>query len=294
VRFAAQQIQLHYLHVVLAPYWDPEYGFRQFPASYADQVAAARPTSLLAHDSLVLVSSSYRSAAVSYVHYLSRDSLATAAEFATQYHQARTALRGRTRDYVWFFLLKQHREQPPAAYAACYAQFRRECTTQAYVRYLDSLVARPHALQQRPDLLRTPLLSSTGDTLTWGQLVARNHGQPTYLDLWASWCIPCLAEMPASDTLQASPAGRDVHFVYLSIDKDKAAWLRAIQRQGLQRPGRQHYLLDPHSALATFLNVPPIPRYVLLDKQGRAVSLEAPRPSEARLAEALEKLRAAP
>jgi thiol-disulfide isomerase/thioredoxin len=225
------------------------------------------------------------------VRYLSRDSLDTAAEFAAQYRQARTALRGRTRDYVWFFLLKHYLDQQLPAFAACYKQFRQECTTKPYVRYLDSLVTRPSVLQQRPNLLRTPLLSSTGTTLTWGQLVANNRGKPTYLDLWASWCGPCLAEMPESATLQASGAGQDIHFVYLSVDADKAKWRKAITEHGLQRPGTQHYLVDPHSALAAFLNAPPIPRYVLLDKQGRAASLDAPRPSEPRLLEALEKLR---
>jgi thiol-disulfide isomerase/thioredoxin len=291
VRFAEQQIQVQYLGMLFAPYLDKEHAFKQFPASYADLIKAATPAAFLANDSLALFLPSYRSAAISYVRYLSRDSLDTPAELATQFRQARTALRGRTRDYVWFFLLKRHLAQHPPAYSACYAQFKRECTTKPYVHYLDSLSARPAALQQRADLLRTPLLSSTGKTITWGQLVAANRGKPSYLDLWASWCGPCLAEMPASVTLHGSAAGKDLNFVYLSVDTDKAGWLKAITEHGLNRPGTQHYLLDPKSTLATFLGAPPIPLYLLLDKQGRAASLDAPRPGEPRLLENLAQLR---
>jgi thiol-disulfide isomerase/thioredoxin len=291
VRFAEQQIQVQYLGVLFAPYFDKEHAFKQFPASYPDIVSAATPAAFLANDTLALFLPSYQGAALGYVRYLSRDSLDTSAELTTQYRQARTALRGRTRDYVWFFLLKHHLEKHPPAYNACYAQFRRECTTTSYVRYLDSLMTRPTTLQQRADLLRTPLLSSTGTTVTWGQLVAANRGKPTYFDLWASWCGPCLAEMPASATLHSSDAGKDLNFVYISMDTNKAQWLKAITDHGLNRSGNQHYLLDPKSTLATFLGAPPIPLYLLLDKQGRAASLDAPRPGEPRLLENLAKLR---
>jgi thiol-disulfide isomerase/thioredoxin len=111
-----------------------------------------------------------------------------------------------------------------------------------------------------------------------------------YLDVWASWCAPCLAEMPNSAKLQQALVGQPVQFVYLSIDTDATKWRQALAAHKLARPGTTHYLLDPESELAKFLKVPPIPHYVLIDRQGEAVSLDAARPGDPLLRPDLAKL----
>jgi thiol-disulfide isomerase/thioredoxin len=290
VQFVGRQVRAQYLSTLFYPYWDKDQAFRQFPASYDQLLATSGAAQFLTTDTLVITSAAYRSAAVSYVRYLSRDSVGTPTELATEYHHARAALQGKTRDYALFFLLKQNLGKQLATYPTYFDQFRRDCTTPAYVHYLDSVAARPAMLQQRPELAATPLRSSSGESLTWAQLLSRNRGKVLYLDLWASWCGPCLAEMPASATLQKALAGQAVEFVYFSIDQDPAKWHQALATHQLARPGTQHYLLDPTSALAKFLNAPPIPRYVLLDQQGQVVSLDAAKPSNPLLNADLAKL----
>ncbi len=290
VRYASQQLRAQYLAALFNPYWDEKRVFTQFPASYGHLLAASGAAQFFTADSLVYSSPNYRSAVVSYVRYLSRDAAGTASDLGAQYECARTALRGQTRDYALFFLLKQNLGKQLASYPRYLRQFRHDCSTPSYVQYLDSVASRPALLRTHPELAATPLRSRTGDVLTWAQVLARNQGKVLYVDLWASWCGPCLAEMPASAQLQRALAGQPIQFVYLSIDRDAAKWHQALSTHKLAQAASQHYLLDPESALAKYLNAPPIPRYVLLDKQGQVVSLDAARPSSSLLRRDLTKV----
>jgi thiol-disulfide isomerase/thioredoxin len=126
-----------------------------------------------------------------------------------------------------------------------------------------------------------------------GQLVALRElrGKVVYLDFWASWCSPCLAEMPASNALRQRFAGRDVVFVYISIDRQPAAWRQAVAARQLAGPTSVHLRADQEfaSAVAQAYEVQSIPSYWLIGRDGRLIQKDAPRPSEgARTVAALE------
>lgn len=115
-------------------------------------------------------------------------------------------------------------------------------------------------------------------------------GKIHYVDFWASWCAPCLAEMPASEKLKEKYAGKPVGFLYFSRDDNPVAWERAAKRLGLS--ARESYLMPAkrHSSLAAGLKISAIPRYVILDDQGKVLSRDAPRPSDPRTVELLDRL----
>lgn len=108
------------------------------------------------------------------------------------------------------------------------------------------------------------------------------RGKVVYLDFWASWCGPCLAEMPASNELRKQFAGRDVAFVYLSLDTKPQAWQQAVAARQLTGPNSVHLRTDQEfgSAVALAYGVQSIPSYWLIGCDGRLVQNGAPRPSE--------------
>ena len=96
--------------------------------------------------------------------------------------------------------------------------------------------------------------------------IADHAGQGVVLNLWATWCVPCVAEMPALDAL-ANTIGADIVVLPLSSDRGGAA---AVERFYRER-GVAHLpvLLDPTGAAARALGVRGIPTTLVIDRAGR-------------------------
>ena len=288
--FALQQIKAQYLSAYFYPFYDKNMSFREFPLAFYESIPINDTKKLLNNDSLVLVSFAYRSAAVSYVRYLSRESIGRLKDTEAQYQLANTYLKGRTKDYVEFFLLKHYFGKGIINYDRLFSKFKADCTTHAYIKYLDSLYTRPAELSKKRNLLATKLVNDSGKIVSWQDILKLNKGKVIYADLWASWCGPCIAEMPASLKLQNSLSNSTIVFIYISVDSDVNRWKQAISKHNLKSPNRQHYRLDQDSKLAKFMNAPPIPRYLIINKDSQVVSLDAARPSNPILLHDLEKV----
>ena len=115
-------------------------------------------------------------------------------------------------------------------------------------------------------------------------------GKLLYIDVWATWCRPCLAEIPALKALQDKfKNNKDIEFVSLSIDEDKEAWRKVVKERELK--GIQ--LIADKAFESQFIqdySINQIPTFLLIDKEGNIVNPNAPRPSDPQLAEVLEKL----
>lgn len=109
-----------------------------------------------------------------------------------------------------------------------------------------------------------------------------------YIDLWATWCGPCKAEIPHLKKLAEMFQGSNIRFVSMSIDKDKAKWEAFLKAKEGAEPKNcvQLYAGDKHKWLDDY-EVNGIPRFIILDKEGRIVDANAPRPSEDKIIEIL-------
>ena len=100
-------------------------------------------------------------------------------------------------------------------------------------------------------------------------------GKVIYIDLWATWCGPCIQESPAFEALGKKYVGKDIVFLPVSTDTTTKPWLRYLD-------GHKKELTQYHSndvALKESWAIMYIPRFILIDKDFNIVNAYAPRPS---------------
>ena len=109
-------------------------------------------------------------------------------------------------------------------------------------------------------------------------------GKYVYLDVWATWCGPCVAEIPFMKEVEKKYHGKNIEFVSISIDekKDHDKWKKFVNDK--QMGGLQLYADDAFkSKFVTDYAIDGIPRFILIDPNGTIVSGDAPRPSDEKL-----------
>jgi len=96
--------------------------------------------------------------------------------------------------------------------------------------------------------------------------LANYRGRGVVLNLWATWCGPCVAELPTLDALAAAVAADDIVVLPLSSDAGGAASVRAFY----DGHDIEHLpvLLDPGGAITQAWQVPGIPVTVIFDRNG--------------------------
>ena len=134
-----------------------------------------------------------------------------------------------------------------------------EFTPSPKPRFSFTLLDKPRPLPQ----LR--FVDGDGRTLT----LADFRGRTVLLNIWATWCAPCIREMPALDRLQAMLGSPDFEVVALSID---AGGLPAVQdfyrKFGLKALG---IYVDKIAKARRDLNVVGIPTTLLVDRNGKEI-----------------------
>ncbi len=102
------------------------------------------------------------------------------------------------------------------------------------------------------------------------------RGKYIYIDMWATWCGPCQKELPFLKKLAEKFEGRNIVFLGLSIDADKAKWEARVKSGELC--GTQLYI-GKGSKFQTDYRISGIPRFILIDPNGRIVNPDMTRPS---------------
>ena len=117
---------------------------------------------------------------------------------------------------------------------------------------------------------------------TNGQYIslASLKGKLVYIDVWATWCGPCKAQIPYLKKLEEKYRFKEIEFVSLSIDqvKDAQKWKNMIatkQLKGIQIMADKAW----RSSFVKDYVIEGIPRFILLDKKGNIISSNAPRPA---------------
>lgn len=94
------------------------------------------------------------------------------------------------------------------------------------------------------------------------------RGKVVLLNIWATWCPPCRAEMPSLDRLNDKRGGENFEVVALSIDRDTALIKPFYEEFGIQTL-RGYF--DPSAQIPNTLRAPGVPTTLLIDQEGREI-----------------------
>ena len=91
-------------------------------------------------------------------------------------------------------------------------------------------------------------------------------GKMVFVNLWATWCPPCVAEMPSIQQLYSNTAASKPEFVLISFDKDFKTATSWIKRKGMDLP-----IYTVEGDLPELFNVNGIPTTFIFDKEGNLI-----------------------
>ena len=132
----------------------------------------------------------------------------------------------------------------------------------------EGLASLAHALVELAPPQTPPALSfTTGEGAR--QTLANYHGKAIVLNLWATWCAPCVAEMSALNGLAAAVANSAIVVLPVSLDVQGVSVVKPfyVSHHLTDLP----VLLDPESDIAQALNVQGIPTTFIMDREHRIV-----------------------
>ncbi len=116
-------------------------------------------------------------------------------------------------------------------------------------------------------------------------------GKVVYIDVWATWCAPCRAEIPYLKKLEEKYHDKDIAFVSISVDvlKDHEKWKKFVKDKELG--GIQLFAdKDWKSQFVKEFAISGIPRFILIDKEGKVFKANAPRPSSNEITSLLDEI----
>lgn len=133
---------------------------------------------------------------------------------------------------------------------------------------------------QRPDV---PLKTLSGETVTLDQLA---EGKPMVVNLWATWCPPCIREMPVLE--QAQNSHPDVVFVFVNQGEHAETAAAFLDSTGLELT---HVVTDAGGQLAKVTASMALPTTLFYNADGEQVDLHRGELTAAQLEPLLKRIR---
>ena len=120
--------------------------------------------------------------------------------------------------------------------------------------------------------LSETLLATDGSQVAFKDIIKKQKGKITVIEVWASWCGDCVKAMPKVKELQANHP--EAAYTFISMDKTSDKWLAGIEKHELKG---DHYMANDQmkGVFGQAIDLNWIPRYIILDKTGKIVLYRA-------------------
>lgn len=126
---------------------------------------------------------------------------------------------------------------------------------------------------------------TSGKTVTLSSF----KGKYLVIDFWASWCKPCIANVPMLNYMENYYNPDSVKFISISLDEDASKWKRSILNNnftGIQLSDLKGF----YSLAAQYFKVLWVPKYIIADRNGHIINYDAPQAVDPELKILIDKL----
>lgn len=159
--------------------------------------------------------------------------------------------------------------------ASYYQDFIQICDNQEYINLVKDVVTQKNKLAAgnlAPDFT----LKNTNNEKVY---LSDFRGKVVFLEFWATWCKPCIHEIPYLEELADYFTNKDVVFIKVAIDIDVEGWKNFVKTRNLQGIN----LIAPEhtrSQVSKDYLLDGVPYYFIIDKEGKFLSSPAPSPHQ--------------
>jgi len=204
--------------------------------------------------------------------------------YERQYQFAREIFTGKTREAVLaqnlIYLLNFG---TPEAGEEYYADFSALVQTPEYRELIDAEYQTIMALSHGQPAPAITLTDINGNEVSLSDFA----GKVVYLDFWASWCGPCMREVPFAKELKKRMKGEDdLVFFYVSVDTDETAWRNKVAEMEIQ--GVHVNVSGFGHDVPVNYNLKGVPTFYLIGRDGKIFDNRPPRPSNPKVDEVLK------
>ncbi|HSD08299.1 TlpA disulfide reductase family protein [Flavobacterium sp.] len=159
-----------------------------------------------------------------------------------------------------------------------------------FVAFIAFSCAKAQKTEFSKTALSETLLSLDGKQVKFQDILKKQKGKTTVIEVWASWCGDCVKAMPKLKELQAN--NPNVAYVFLSMDKTPEKWKEGIEKHQLN--GYPHFMANDgmKGNFGKAIDLDWIPRYIIIDKKGKIVVYRAIETDFDKINDTLKKLEA--
>jgi thiol-disulfide isomerase/thioredoxin len=156
-------------------------------------------------------------------------------------------------------------------------EFYKKCTDNSYVAEIRENYYIWTTLKKGNDAPAFSVMDLSGKQVSLKDF----EGKYVYIDVWATWCAPCIKEMPALDSLMyVYRDNNEIKFVKISIDVNKIAWENKVKKETASAAFTLWAENGANSDFAKAYAIKDVPRYIITDKKGKIIDAQALPPSQ--------------
>ena len=287
IEYSKQEIEYEYVRQLYAPLNDKKVELKNIPINYfvlADSIFKLRDKTIKYFTSNSMLAYTYR--------YITHKNENFKENFNSTFEDIKNNFKSETRSYLLTNLIGVYVKEQSDIYMSSLIKVINNAPKFISDTLLLSYISRRDIEYNKlnrfiPDaILTTTYLKKLNSDIkiSLRDLLSEHKGKPLYIDFWASWCIPCREDNANSTLSKEFLKSKELNYIYISMDKGihESRWEKASIDDHITTD--QYILINNfESPLSNYLKIISIPRYIILSKDHKLKSIDAPRPTPSQL-----------